>query len=540
MTEDIEILRKRLERAEAALEAIRNEEVDAVVGTRNVFLLQLQETEQELRNSEKRLSIVMGAAKVASWEIDLATGTLTSCPRLSRMFGLQPKDCPQSRDEYLRLYGEEDRQRIQTADERAIETKEQYEMECRIRRPDGLSRWFRSLVIPMADERDRVVKLMGVTTDITRERRTRGMLQESERRFRNMAEDSPFPIWVHDAKGRIAYVNRSYCEFFGITQNELKMNGWQALVHPEDGETYTKEFMNALKEKRAFTAVARVRHCDGEWRWIQSSATPRFSGPGRFRGMVGNSMDITNHVRAEEKIAMKNEELSQALAERDKFFSIIAHDLRSPFIGFLMFIKLLTEQVDKFSLNEIQRLSVEMQESAQNLHRLLENLLQWALTRRGEIDYQPVRCDLTETVGFNINLLKMVALQKNFKFRCDIPEGLHVSADKSMLNTILRNLLTNAVKFSNRSGTVRVSAVQNGDFVQVSVKDDGLGICQESLSNLFKLDKMHSRKGTGGEKGTGLGLLLCKEFIEKHGGKIWVKSELGEGTTVFFTLPVSD
>jgi signal transduction histidine kinase len=109
-----------------------------------------------------------------------------------------------------------------------------------------------------------------------------------------------------------------------------------------------------------------------------------------------------------------------------------------------------------------------------------------------------------------------------------------------MLNTILRNLLTNAVKFSNRSGTVRVSAVQNGDFVQVSVKDDGLGICQESLSNLFKLDKMHSRKGTGGEKGTGLGLLLCKEFIEKHGGKIWVKSEIGEGTTVFFTLPVSD
>ncbi|SDB60518.1 PAS domain S-box-containing protein [Desulfonatronum thiosulfatophilum] len=538
MNEDIESLRRRLERAEAVLEAIRNEEVDAVVGTRKIVLLKLQETEKELRDTEKRLRLVMDSAKVASWELDLATGNFTSCAKLRRMFGLPSRDCPQSRDEYLSLYTEEDRERIQTADEHAIRTGEQYEMEYRIRRPNGASRWLRSLVVPVADDQGRVVKLAGIITDITRDVRTREVLRESEKRFRIMADGSPFPIWVNDVRGKSVYVNQAYRDFFGVTLDDEKKNGWQVQIHPEDAKSYTKEFMNALQERRVFTATARVRRHDGKWRWIKSQATPRFSETGRFLGMVGSSTDITDHVLAEEEVTRKNEELEEALAERDRFFSIIAHDLRSPFMGFLVFIKMLTERIDNLTLHEIQRLSGDMQQSAQNLHKLLENLLEWSLSQRGETAFDPVRCELAETVNHNIDLIKMVALQKGVEFHSDIPEGLSILADKSMLNTILRNLFTNAVKFSNVSGEVRVCAVQNDSFVEISVKDDGIGMDQQSLSNLLKLDKMHSRKGTGGEKGTGLGLLLCKEFIEKHDGNIWVNSKVDKGTTIYFTLPL--
>ncbi|GAB6057593.1 sensor histidine kinase [Desulfonatronum parangueonense] len=538
MNEDIESLRKRLKRAEDVLEAIRNEEVDAVVGTRKIVLLKLQETEKELRDTERRLRLVMESAKVASWELDLATGSLTSCLKLRRMFGLPEQDCPHSRDEYLRLYSEEDRQKIKAADERAIRTGEQYEMEFRIRRPSGVSRWLRSLVVPVADDQGQVVKLIGLITDITREVRSREVLQESEKRFRVMADGSPFPIWVNDVHGRSVYVNQAYSDFFGVTIDDLKKNEWHAFVHPEDEETYTRSYLDAVRERRFYSASGRLRRHDGEWRWIKSQAAPRFSKTGRFLGMVGSSTDITDHIRAEEEIARKNEELEQALEERDRFFSIIAHDLRSPFMGFLVFIKMLTERIDKLSLNEVQRLSEDMHESARNLHRLLENLLEWSLTQRGEIAYTPVRCDLAEMVHHNIELIKMVALQKGVEFQYDISENVSVLADKHMLNTILRNLLTNAVKFSNSSGQVRVRALLDESVVQISVKDDGIGIDRQTLTNLLKLDKMRSRKGTSGEKGTGLGLLLCKEFIEKHEGKIWVDSKVNKGTTIYFTLPL--
>ncbi|GAB6058389.1 PAS domain-containing sensor histidine kinase [Desulfonatronum parangueonense] len=414
MTEDVESLRRKLADAEAVLEAIRNEEVDALVGSDKIFLLkELQETKKELLDTERRLRLVMESAKVATWEIDLNTGSLTSCAKLGLMFRLPDLACPQSREEYLSLFSKEDQQRIQVADEHAIRSGEQYEMDYRIRLPDGETRWLRNLVVPVADNRGLFVRLVGIITDITK------------------------------------------------------------------------------------------------------------------------------HVHDEEEIILKNEKLEEALAERDRFFSIIAHDLRSPFMGFLVFIKMLTERVDSLNVQQIQRLSHDMQESAQNLYRLLENLLEWALAQRGEIAFEPVRCDLADTVGRNIELIKMPALQKAVEFHSDIPAGLEVLADKSMLNTILRNLFTNAIKFSN-SGTVRVRAVRDDSFVTISVKDEGIGMDQEALSSLLRLDKMRSRKGTGGEKGTGLGLLLCKELIDKQGGKLWANSKAGKGTTIYFTLPAYD
>lgn len=178
-----------------------------------------------------------------------------------------------------------------------------------------------------------------------------------------------------------------------------------------------------------------------------------------------------------------------------------------------------------------------MNNSAENLYNLLENLLKWSLVQRGETDYAPVVCQLADHVGKNIDLMLNIAMHKNISFNCDIPQNLKVSADKSMLDTILRNLLTNAVKFSQNNGAVNVSAGFQESMVIVSVEDKGIGMDQELLSRLFTLSKISSRKGTAQEKGTGLGLVLCREFVLKHGGEIWVQSKQGQGSVFFFTLP---
>jgi signal transduction histidine kinase len=157
--------------------------------------------------------------------------------------------------------------------------------------------------------------------------------------------------------------------------------------------------------------------------------------------------------------------------------------------------------------------------------------------KRGETDYAPVGCELADHVGKNIDLMLNVAKHKNISFNYDVPQNLKVLADKSILDTILRNLLTNAVKFSQNNGVVTVFAGLQESMILVSVEDKGIGMDQELLSRLFTLGKISSRKGTAQEKGTGLGLVLCREFVQKHGGEIWAQSKQGQGSTFYFTLP---
>ncbi len=252
------------------------------------------------------------------------------------------------------------------------------------------------------------------------------------------------------------------------------------------------------------------------------------------------AIDFTDRKRAEDQIIQVNRQLKKALAERDKFFSIIAHDLRSPLMGFLVFIRMLTERIEKLSLEEIQRLAGDMKQSAENLYNLLENLLEWSIIQRGAADYSPFSCRLADMVKENIELMKAFARYKNVKFICSVPDDLHVFADKSMLKMILRNIFSNAIKFSLNNGIVKVSSRVENSMVRVSVEDQGMGMDRKTLATLFALDQMSSQRGTAGEKGTGLGLLLCKEYVNKHGGEIWSESVRHKGTVFHFTLPLDN
>jgi len=237
------------------------------------------------------------------------------------------------------------------------------------------------------------------------------------------------------------------------------------------------------------------------------------------------------------ELKQKNAQLEELNASKDTFFSIIAHDVKSPLAGFLSFAELL-RNLDHIGHEQFQELVTHFQQSAERLLALLENLLTWAQIQRGTIQFMPQQFDLRTCAESVCGLFRQTARQKGIELQNRLQQVMLIEADRDILETILRNLLSNALKFTPSGGHVELRAACENAMVRVMVSDTGIGISEENIANLFQIGKKIKKVGTAGEKGTGLGLILCKEFVEKHGGNIGVESQLEHGTTIWFTLPL--
>ena len=248
--------------------------------------------------------------------------------------------------------------------------------------------------------------------------------------------------------------------------------------------------------------------------------------------------EISARVKTHIKLRRQSIELHELNVTKDRFFSIIAHDLRGPMGGFMGLTDLLTEELSNMSMAEIQEFLGSMRDSATNLFKLLENLLQWARVQQGGIILSRERVLFHPIVIESLEMIQESAKKKGITINCDISEELEVFADSNLIQAIIRNLVSNAIKFSARGGTVSISAkITEDENVEISVKDMGIGMNPFMVENLFRIDIKNGRPGTEGEQSTGLGLLLCKEFIEKHGGHIKVESEVGKGSVFTFNIP---
>jgi PAS domain S-box-containing protein len=242
--------------------------------------------------------------------------------------------------------------------------------------------------------------------------------------------------------------------------------------------------------------------------------------------------------KAEEEIKLKNELLQFSNAEKDKFFSIIAHDLRGPLSTFVAATQIITEEIHTMSMADIKDITASMKTSATNIYSLLENLLEWSRLRRGGMDFVPEKLNLKKNLSDCIKVLSESARKKRIQIEVVVSNELEVLADNHMLEAVFLNLISNAIKFTNPGGKVKVSAgYDNAHNVEVKISDSGIGMSTELKDRLFQINEKISRPGTEGELSSGLGLLLCKEFIEKHNGKLWVESTVGQGSTFTFSLP---
>jgi len=252
-----------------------------------------------------------------------------------------------------------------------------------------------------------------------------------------------------------------------------------------------------------------------------------------------------SHAELEEKVkertnelAKANEQLSEMVASKDKFFSIIAHDMKSSFSGLLGYTEVLKVGADSMTHQEISDYSDNLHKHSQNSFNLLENLLNWSMLQTGRMDFIPIKFDLYQEIQFVLDLVEANALSKNINISNDVKEFTFVRADENMLRTVLYNLVTNAIKFTFKGGEVKISSDEKDGFIIISVSNNGVIISEEDIGKLFKLTTKIKTEGTSKEKGTGLGLLICKEMIDKHNGKITVESSEDKGTTFCVWLPV--
>jgi len=236
------------------------------------------------------------------------------------------------------------------------------------------------------------------------------------------------------------------------------------------------------------------------------------------------------------KVENTGKQLMKLNVDKDLFISILAHDLKSPFNSLLCLSELLAKNSGNYDKDKLKTLAVSLNKSARNTYNLLEDLLMWANAQSGNFPFNPETIVFRETCLSTLEFLHPMISSKNISIQLYIPEDLTVFADQIMLNTILRNLLSNAVKFTSTGGRIVLSAEKDKNQVIVSVSDSGVGIPPEILENMFVLSRVHSTDGTENEKGTGLGLFICKQFVERHKGKIWVESIPGQGSIFSFTL----
>ena len=245
-----------------------------------------------------------------------------------------------------------------------------------------------------------------------------------------------------------------------------------------------------------------------------------------------------NKKRTGKILQEKNEQLNKLNYTKDKFISILAHDLKNPFAGFVRITDALKNNYNNIDNSKKIRYIETINNSAKNLNYLLNNMLRWAVIQNDKADINLSEINIYEIFAETKNILSDFAQQNNTEILSQIPEDTIVLADKSFILIMLNNLITNAIKFSDKNKPIFVSVKKNNKSVQISVKDNGIGIAQKDIKKLFSLDESPKKIGTHKNKGTGMGLILCKEITEKMNGKIWVESELGKGSEFIFTLPV--
>ncbi len=366
-------------------------------------------------------------------------------------------------------------------------------------------------------------------------------LRKSESRLRTLSlaiNQSPVTILITDMAGNIEFVNPWFTETTGYRYEEVAGKNPRFLKPGTEYGLNFKEMWDTILSGKSWTGVYQNRKKNGDLFWESAIISPVKDKSGEITHFLAVKEDITQKKEREEEIRRKNEELSRLNAEKDKFFSIISHDLRNPFNGFLGLTNLLLDEFSALSESEIKQYITDLNQSAGTLYLLLEDLLAWARIQQGLMPFSPVPLELKPVAGKSLAILSETARLKKVTVENSIPDGLIASADQNMLQAVFSNLITNAVKFTPQSGKVTLSAETWENEVTVSVKDTGIGMSEKVSSGLFSLSGTAGRTGTDGEPGTGLGLILCREFIEKHNGKIWVESREGHGSNFKFTLPV--
>lgn len=336
---------------------------------------------------------------------------------------------------------------------------------------------------------------------------------------------------------KVEYANDRFFEILQLKREEYERNPGiiNHFIYEEDKPSFIDKNVEANTLLIPFVWEGRFKIND-QLIWIHFESIPRVMENNDIV-WTGTLQDISSRKKDELEMASKNEELQKLNQERTKFLSIIAHDLNSPFNSILNFSQLLLSEIEEQDLEKIQEYGSIIHDSSQRAMSLLKNLMEWVQLHTGRLQFHSEVFKIDSAIEETIHAFHHIVKEKNIIIKNHILKDTKVVGDKNMIITVFRNLISNAIKFTFPKGIITISSRINNDDVLFSVSDTGVGISEKRIRKIFQLDCGGSTKGTQNEKGTGMGLILCKDFIELNGGKIWVESELGNGSTFYFTLP---
>lgn len=385
-------------------------------------------------------------------------------------------------------------------------------------------------ITPIYDDYGNLINITEIKRDITNELKQKTDLLKAEAKYKSIFDNAIEGIYQTSIDGKIITANKALLDMLGYDNMEefLNLDATSFYVNPDDRKAF-KTIMD--KDGKVIDYELRLRRKDGKEITVVENARAVKDYEGNILYYEGMIQDITKRKEDENAIRLLN-------AQKDKFLSIISHDLRAPFNSILGFTEMLLDETVEFPPEEKKEFLSYIKHAAEQQLRLLNNLLDWSRLETGRIRFEPRPLNLKEITESVMNSLMGNAHRKNIELTCQIPDDITINADLNLIQQLLSNLIGNAIKFTPQNGKVWIKYEELLDkFVKISVNDTGIGIPEADIDKLFRIDTKYFTRGTEGEEGSGLGLALCSEIIQKHGGEIYVESQVNKGSSFYFTLP---
>jgi PAS domain S-box-containing protein len=426
---------------------------------------------------------------------------------------------------------------------------------------------FHNNFFPLLEDK-KVSHVVTYSTDITDRKKAEKELESTKDYLENLINYANAPIIVWNPDTRIQLFNHAFEHLTGYSSSEVQGKKLYMLFPQASLEESNAKIKDALTENWKTIEIPILTKNNEIKTVLWNSANIYDSDKKTVLSTIAQGNDITERIIAEQNVKertrdveLANFKLKQELKERflaqealrkseaqlkelnatkDKFFNIVAHDLKNPFTSLIGSSELLSQNIDQMDNEEIKTLAFILNDASKSGYAILQNLLDWSRSQTGLLKFNPEEINLRNLIDEHIQNLEQISANKEIKLYSEVKDNLFIYSDKNMIKTIMRNLLSNAIKYSYRCGKVIVRADVDDRGVIVSVKDNGIGIPEENIKNIFRIDVKYSVPGTEKEQGTGLGLKLCKEFVEKQGGKIWVESIENKGSEFKFSIPVKE
>ncbi|MCK9279973.1 MAG: PAS domain-containing sensor histidine kinase [Melioribacteraceae bacterium] len=366
---------------------------------------------------------------------------------------------------------------------------------------------------------------------------TQQELEISRNLYVSLFDFSPIPYFTLDENLIIRDVNVNGSKLFNIVRNRLINRNFLYLIPQKERFEFGKFIKLLFQTHEKQTCEMKLIHKNKKISEVIIEGIALENNFDSIETCQIAIIDFTNQKDFEHSLMESEKKLKASNDSKDRFFSILAHDLKSPFQSLLSVTELLANENESLSSEVITEMCNGLNSNLKNLYELVNNLLRWTMIQRDIIVAHPIVFPIRESIESSLDVIRISANNKNITIVNKVSEEMKVKCDFDMFGLIMSNLITNSVKFSHKGGEIIITASEKGDYIKISIADKGMGIDEEYLDKLFVFTAPYSTQGTQDEKGTELGLPLSKEFIEKNGGKIWVKSKEGEGSTFSFTLP---